>query len=267
MLNQALALVVRRTFASTVAALALGGALLATAACGNGDARPQVITVPAAVDVAKRGTMTVTGTATLQVSPDCADLSMTVSVEAPRPGPAATGAQTQQKALVSALRAAGVEGGDIKLSELRLDPVYQDSLERISSPKIIAYRGAVTVVVTTKKLDRIGALMEVGANAGVTAMSSELRRSDMPELKKKVRDMALLAAKDKAAQTAKTLDIKLGRVVNVTEAPIAPSWGRTTYANYLGNNVGSMPSSDQALGGTMQPLTLDVTLELDLPQS
>lgn len=254
--------------AALVLPFALGASLLGATACRGADARsPQIVTVPSTMDLAKRGTMTVTGTATLEVSPDCADLTMTVAVDEPRPGLAATNAQTKQKQLVAALRAAGVEASDIKLSELRLSPVYDDSSTRSGPPRITAFRAEVTVTATTKKFDRVGALMEAGANAGASSMSSEFRRSDIPELKKKVRDMALLAAKAKAEQTAKTLDIKLGRIVNVTEAPMTPAWGRQLYSNYLGNSGASMPSSGEALGGTMQPLTLDITLELDLPQS
>lgn len=257
---------------------ALGAALLCGAACsGNSNDRPaQVIAVPAsgggaaagvALDGSKRGTMTVTGTATLEVSPDCADLTMTVSVEDSRPGPAATGAQAKQKELVAALRAVGVEASDLKLSELRISPVYADTPTYTSRPKITGYNAEIIITATTKQLTRIGALMEAGANAGATSMSSELRRSDMPELKKKVRDMALRAAKEKAKQTATTLEIKLGRIVNVIEAPTTPTWGRQLYSNYVGNSASSVPSSGEGLAGVMQPLTLDVTLELDLPPS
>ncbi len=245
---------------------ALLAAALASSACSDGQRAPQVITVPSVMEAAKRGTMTVTGSATLRVSPDCADLVMTVSVEELKPGAAASGAQSRQRGLVSALRAAGVAGDDLKLSELRLSPVYAQTPDRVTS-KITGYRGEVTVVVTTKKFERIGALMEVGANAGATDMSSQFRRSDLPELKKQVRDLALRAAKEKAEQTAKTLDIKLGRVVNVTEAPVSPNWGRSLYSNYVGNAGPSASSADDSLGGTLEPLTLDITLELDLPQA
>ena len=50
---------------------------LALSACS---ARPQVITVPTAdqLEAMKPGHMDVTGQATLQVSPDCADITITI---------------------------------------------------------------------------------------------------------------------------------------------------------------------------------------------
>jgi uncharacterized protein YggE len=260
--------------ASALAALAALVALLAlcAAACHGDDRdRPaQLVAVPsssaAPLDVVKRGTMTVTGTATLEVSPDCADLTMTLSVDQPRPGAAATGVQGKQKELVAAMRAAGVEAADLKLSELRLSPVYADSSNRDSTPKITAYRAAVTLTATTRKIDQIGALMETAATAGVTSMSSELRRSDMPELKKKVRDMALRAAREKAEQSARTLEIKLGRIFTVTEATMDPTWSQI-YPNYASNGGSAVTSSGDSLGGALQKLTLEVTLEFDLPPS
>jgi uncharacterized protein YggE len=95
-------------------------------------------------------------------------------------------------------------------------------------------------------------------------MSSQFRRSDMAALKKKVRDMALVAAKDKAKQTADALGIKLGRVLTVAENPSGQLWHQTYFAN-------AMEVKDNAahvvLGATLQPLTLDVTIGFELPKT
>jgi uncharacterized protein YggE len=214
---------------------------------------PQILALPGS-DLAKPGQMTVTGTATLEISPDCADLTMTLSSEAKRPGLATTDVQTKQGALVAALAKLGVEHENLKLSGLALNPVYTEHGE------LRGYRADITVTATTHDFGKIGSLMEAGADAGATSMSSAFRRSDLPELKKKVRDMAIAAARDKAKQTADALGIKLGRIVTVVENPGGPLWGPS---NYVGNEF-QVRNAGTTLGGSLQALTLDVAIGFEL---
>jgi uncharacterized protein YggE len=90
---------------------------------------PQVIAVQGANDPSTRpGQMTVTGSAKLEVSPDCADLTMTVSGDNLRPGVATHDAQGKENAVVARLRSLGMEEKDLKLSSLQLEPRYEPQL-------------------------------------------------------------------------------------------------------------------------------------------
>jgi uncharacterized protein YggE len=248
-----------------LARLALAASLLAVpavaaSACGDRGA-PQIFAVPAA-EIDKPGAMTVTGTAVLEVSPDCADLTMTIVGEGARPGVATAAVQRQQAELVEALRKIGVEGPDLKLSYLRLEPVYAQTTLGIQTQRITGYRVEVTVTATTKRFELVGPIMEAGANAGASSMSSQFRRSDLPALKKQVREMALTAAKEKAAQTASTLGIELGRIVMVAEAPSGTMWGSAYFPQVA--NMAVERSSGNTLGGALQTLSLDVTIGFEL---
>jgi uncharacterized protein YggE len=245
---------------NTLARLVLLASLLSVPACAD-RAAPQAVAVPA-VELDKPGSMTVTGTAVLEVSPDCADLTMTIVGEGARPGQATAAVQKQQQELVLALKKIGVEGSDLKLSYLRLDPVYAQTPFGIAAPKITGYRAEVTVTATTRRFEQVGPIMEAGANAGASSMSSQFRRSDLPELKKQVREMALKAAKEKAAQTAKALGIELGRIVTVAETPNGMMWG-SAYFPQVANEAVARPASG-TLGGALQSLTLDVTVGFEL---
>lgn len=244
----------------TLARLALAASLLSIPACADRGA-PQVVAIPAA-ELDRPGNMTVTGTAVLEVSPDCADLTMTIAGEGARPGQATAAVQRQQQALVEALKKIGVEGPDLKLSYLQLAPVYAQTQLGIQTQRITGYRAEVTVTATTKRFELVGPIMEAGANAGASSMSSQFRRSDLPELKKQVREKALVAAKEKAAQTAKTLGIALGRIVSVAEAPNGQMW-RSAYFPQVANEASMQPAGD-ALGGALQTLALDVTIGFEL---
>jgi uncharacterized protein YggE len=232
--------------------------LAVVAGCSN---RPEVITLPP--PAVTPGQMAVTGTATLQVSPDCADLTMAIAVEGARPGAATTGLATRQAGVVKALGALGVTGADLKLSNLTISPVYEALPNQPS--RLRGYRAEVTLTATTRAFDKIGAMMEAGADAGVTSMSTEFRRSDLSTLKAQLRDQAITAARAKATQTASGLGIKLGRVVAVSESMAEP-WQRSPYMAQA-SNVAESQTSNEALGGAAESQTLSVTVTYELPSS
>jgi uncharacterized protein YggE len=231
---------------------------------------PQVIAVPQLQGAAPPpAVMTVTGSATLDVAPDCADLTMTIMVERGRPGLAATTLAKKQDDVVATLTRLGLATADIKISLIALNPIYDGWWPHIHAA---TYRAEVTITATTKKFELVPDMMEAGAKAGASSIRSEFRRSDLPELKKKVRDMALRAAKAKAEQTASTLGTGLGRVTSVAEAPVGQMWSSpyfpraitTTVVNVQEIQAAPPTGAATTIGGTLQPLTLEVTIGFEL---
>jgi len=244
----------------------IAGLVLATSLTACEGRTPQVIVQqPGVASVAQPGVMTVTGTATLEVSPDCADLTMTLSADGARAGVAASALTKKQQDVVAAMTKLGIGETDLKISHVTLNPIYKnwDQL------KVITYRAEITLTATTKKFDQIAAMMEAGANAGAITMSSQFRRSDLPELKKKVREMALKAAKEKAQITVKALGIELGRVTTVGEVSAGQMWDSQYFPNYIANEAAQAPAAtpNVTLGGALQPLTLHVTVGFELAKS
>jgi uncharacterized protein len=241
--------------------------VLATSLVACADRSPQVIAVPAnGVEVEHPGAMAVTGTATLDVSPDCADLTMTLSSDGAKPGQATASVQAKEKALVAALTELGVAPADLKLSNLQLEPIYENATNLAWNTVVHAYRADITITVTTHDFGKIAPLMDAGAEAGATQMSSAFRRSDLAELKAKVRDMAIAAARDKAEQTAKALGIHLGRITAVSEAPAGVMWGNAYFPQVANMEMRNAGASMPVIGGTLQPLTLDVSISYELPK-
>src|SRR5262249_15537316 len=142
--------------------------------------------------------MTVTGQARLEISPDCADLTISLVADSPQPAVAARQLGAQKAVLVAALSRAGVGAADVKLSTLDLDPIYEETPRGWDPVKVRTYRAQLTVVATTRDFARIPDIMQGASDAGARSISNQFRRSDLPELKKKVRDQALAAAKAKA---------------------------------------------------------------------
>lgn len=257
-----------------LARLALAASLVTAGACSDRTPAPQVVTLqqaPAPVTSdPKIGQMAVTGSATLEVVPDCADLTMTIVSDGARPGQAAASVKAKQTALLAALAKLGLESTDLKLSHQRLDPIYASTPDGWSQLKVATYRAEITITATTKNFDLLGSMLEAGANAGATSMSTQFRRSDIAELKKQVRDMALKAAKDKAQQTASALGIQLGPVITVNEIPAGYMWS-SAYFPRTANAMDVAPSAGGAalggaLGGVSQTLNLDVSISYELPR-
>jgi uncharacterized protein YggE len=249
----------------SLAALVLASSL-ATVATGCGDRAPHIIQVPAqkAEPPAERpGQMTVTGQATLELSPDCADVSITIHVENDKTSSAVKQLEAKKVAMLEALAKAGIENGKVKLSSLGIDPVYAVNAQGYPTSFVRTYRAQITVIATTKDFAKISDIMDAGASAGATSMSTQYRRSDLAEQKQKVRDMALAAAKAKAEQTAKALGIKLGRVVSVAENAGGYMWGNQYFPSNM-TNVAEARSAAVTIGGALQPLTLDVTIGYQL---
>ncbi|HLL23730.1 MAG TPA: SIMPL domain-containing protein [Kofleriaceae bacterium] len=244
----------------------LAALVLASSLTACSDRAPQVIQVPSATaaELDRRGVMTVNGQATLEVSPDCADLTLTITASHAAPGAAVKALDAKKLALVAALRDLGIEESEIKLSNLQFDPVYALTSAGWPTPKVSTFTATITITATTRDFTQLGDMMNEAATAGATSMSTAFRRSDLAALKKKVRDMALLAAKDKAQQTAKTLGIELGRITAVAENQGGHMWS-SHYFPKASNVVEANTSAPVvAISGALQPLTLDVTLTFEL---
>jgi uncharacterized protein YggE len=226
-------------------------AALALAACAACAAPVQAATSPA-VDPAHRRVLTVVGTATVDLVPDCLDVSMALSTDGNRPKAAMSALRAKQDVLVKALVAAGVAPGEVKLSGLTVSPTT-DALGRVTG-----YRAAIRVVASTRKLELVGELMEAATTAGTQSMSTSYRVSDLASFKKKARQMALTAAAEKAHDIAGALDTHLGHVAEVSES--AGDWNPGGF----GNAYVASPSGGAQLGPESQPLTLSVNVVYEL---
>jgi hypothetical protein len=238
---------------------ALLAAALAVSACGNAGAAPHEHPDE---DKIQPGVMTISGTATLDVAPDTADVSMTLNADAARPKAAVVALRARQEQMVRALMALGIESSDIKISTIGLQPVhaYSDN----APPRVRGYQATLTVTASTRKFDLIGDIMEAGAGAGVSASSTSFRSSDLPELKKKVRDMAIAAAREKAEQMATGFGVKVARINLLNEAAAGNAWYfDPAYANAAAAE-GAAIRDRISLSPQLQPLVLTVSVGYEL---
>jgi uncharacterized protein YggE len=226
-------------------------AALATPAAACSPTPPSIVVHAGSGD--HQTALTAVGTATIAVTPDCADLTLTVEADAPRPSDALAAARAREDAVLAALKKKGVADKDLALSTIGLAPNYRTDV--VGHSVLDGFRAEVTITATTRAFDQVAPLMEAAADAGVTQMSSRFRRSDLETIRKQVRAQALTAAQAKAKDTATTLGLTLGRITTVSDAS----------QSYLYSNE-YFPSGGGAggLGGEQQPLTIEVTLTYEI---
>lgn len=240
--------------ALTAAAVLGAVAFSAHVAMGNGRTA-----TPPRPDAAPK-VMTVEGTATLEVVPDAVDVVLTIEIdEAPSPGSAVRQLEEKRVALLDALTGAGVEAAEINVSHLDLRPNY----DRETGRRIVGYRASHTVIATLSNFDEVAGAVGAAGNAGAARIATRYHCTEMPDLKRRVRTMALEAARAKAEQMTSALGVSLAGVRTVAEAPTGYGWsGSGGYANaveYL------QPSHAAAsMSPELQPLTLKVTITYEL---
>jgi uncharacterized protein YggE len=222
--------------AHTVLALACGAALLATiVSCPS---LPGIAAAPPAAGTAAPRLIEVSGHARLDVPPDRVDLTLWLEIKRPSPRAAVAELVHKRDALAASLRRQAIRGDELVLSQVSLNPSYVHT-------QIDGYVASVSLVATLRDSSRIGEVMEAAATAGVTRISSATRTSQQVEMKRRVRDLALRAARDKAEQIARTLGVKLGAVQAVRETQ-GESWagGRWWYGG-MENNIVSQQRPSQ----------------------
>lgn len=64
---------------------------------------------------------------------------------------------------------------------MTLNPIYDPNPAGWAQLKVRTYRAEITITATTKKFDKISGTMEVGADAGVSSMSTP-GRDDVEQL-------------------------------------------------------------------------------------
>jgi uncharacterized protein YggE len=162
--------------------------------------------------------ITTTGTASAEVSPDLAMISLGVMTERPKAADAARENATASQALVAEIKAQGIDPRDIKTVSVSLTPVYDEIRDdgRGSRRVLRGYVARNDLTVRLRQIDKAGAfvarLIERGANR-VEAITFDLE--DKEARLEALRGEAVRDALRKATSYVNGLGIKLGRVLSI----------------------------------------------------
>jgi len=224
---------------------------LLTAACGDHNDRPE------------RGTLvSISATGEASRVPDVASISAGVVTEAADSKQAMADNAAQMQTLMKAIKKAGIDDKDVQTSGISLYPHYTTNRNGAGKAEIDGYTARNTVSIKVRKLEKLGEVLDALAAAGANQINGPSLEIGEPEpVMAEARQQALDKARARAETYAKSLDMKVLRIVSISESgsggmprPMMMEMARAKTADAV---------TPVAPGETTVSVNLDLVFELD----
>jgi len=193
-------------------------AILAVAGCGAA-VQAQGTTQPVSVNVNSQQGIWVTGTGTISVTPDIANVSLGVNAQAPKVADAQSQAVEAMNQLMAALTAAGIDPKDIQTQYYNISQMTKYD-NTTGQSTVTGYQVSNTVNVKIRDTGKVGSIIDsVAAAAGdLTRINGISFSVDKPEqYNAQIRSLAMADAKAKAQQLASLAGVTLGAPTYIVE--------------------------------------------------
>ena len=223
---------------------------LALSACGTAPAQP--------------GTLNVSGNGTVYLTPDIAYVTLGVHTEDPDLASGVSKNNTQAQALVDALKNAGIAAKDIQTSNFS---VYNNNnngqtIDKTTGQVINTgyYSVDNSVNVTVRDLTHLGSILKTAVNSGANNINSiSFDVADKTAAMQQARQKAMTNASSLANELAKTANVQLGGIQNITYSDNSPM----PYFG-VGGGGASAPNASVPIqpGQTQISVTVSVTYAL-----
>lgn len=173
----------------------------------------------APIPVPTDGAIVVTGTGTVSVVPDVAELRLGVAVARPTVDAARAEAATVMDAILAAVAAAGVASRDTRTTLLSVQPRY-DYREGLA-PILTGYELANTVEVIIRDTATVADVVDGGLRAGATSMDGlSFRVADPVPAEREARVRAVVAARARAEVLAEAAGLTILGVTDIVEGAV-----------------------------------------------
>ena len=162
---------------------------------------------------ASTNTVSVTGTGSVTAVPDQASFDFTVTTKAATAAAALTKNGTDVRAVIAAVKGAGVAAADIQTAQVSLDPVMSND-----GTSIVGFTASDTISVTKLSIAKAGGIVDAAVGAGATSVSGpSLTISSQDALYNQALKAAVAQAKTKAQALADAAGQTLGAIVTIDE--------------------------------------------------
>lgn len=225
--------------------------------------------------VAATNTISVSGDGEVFAAPDIANISFTVREEAKKVSDAQDKVTAKVKVALADIRKLGVADKDIKTQNYSSYPKYEWQEGTVSclglncppyhpgKQVIVGYEVSQTVTIKVRDLEKVNALIDGLATAGVTEMQGPNFAIDKEDdLKAEARKQAIEKARTKAEVLARDLGVTLVRVVSFSEDGNYPIYARTMAADMGKGSAESFALPEIPQGEEKIISTVTVTYEI-----
>jgi uncharacterized protein len=160
--------------------------------------------------------ISVTGEASISVTPDLASVDAGVATDAKTAREASDANNTAMAKVLAALKAANVEAKDIQTSRLSLQPQYAPN--RSGSSPIIGYRASNRVTVRIRDVSKVAGVIDTLVGAGANDIGNvNFEVSQASKLLDDAREKAIADARRKVEIYAKAAGVTLGAPLSISE--------------------------------------------------
>ncbi|MEZ4596107.1 MAG: SIMPL domain-containing protein [Chloroflexota bacterium] len=160
-------------------------------------------------------TLSVSGTGSVSVKPDVADVTVGVTIQRDTAGDAAADAANVMDAVVTAVKALGIAEQDIQTTSLSLSPVYD--YDR-TPYRLVGYQANNMVTVTVRDISQVGPVIDAATGAGATDVNGiTFRVADQAAAETEAREQAVKAARAKADTIAAAAGTEITGIISISE--------------------------------------------------
>ena len=190
--------------------------LLATALTLSAIAMTASAQSPVAAHASDGTLLSVSAQAEARRVPDVATISAGVVTQAADANAAMRANATQMDKVMAAIRAAGIAERDIQTSGVNLNPQYKYVDNQ--APEITGYQASNTVNLKVRDIAKLGKVLDALVASGANQVNGPSFEIDQPEAAyDEARRGALEKAQARAAMYAKTLGLRVRRIVSISE--------------------------------------------------
>lgn len=158
----------------------------------------------------------VSGTGTINATPDMATIFLGVSREGRTASAAMAAASEAAADVLEAVADAGVEPRDVQTSSINLSPVWEQS--NVRPRQIRAYVASYDMQVRLRDIANTGSFMDAVVDDGANRLNGlSFGLADSTALEQQARAEAVRAAKAKAETLSAAADVRLGPVLSISE--------------------------------------------------
>lgn len=162
--------------------------------------------------------ITVSGSAQVEAVPDLATVSAGVETRAATAAEALAANSEAMTAVFAALEAAKIDRRDFQTSQLNLNPVYEDSPDGRTAPKVTGYEASNMVTVKVRDVASLGTIIDAVTRSGANRLFGVgFEVSDPKTALDDAREKAVADARGKAELFARAAGVGLGALLSLQE--------------------------------------------------
>lgn len=208
----------------------------------------------------------VNGQGSVEIAPDMAILSLTVTREADTARSALDANSSAMQEVIAAMKAEGIETRDLQTSRFSIQPRYSRPAPKSSGvrepPQIIGYTVRNSLTVRVRDITAVGIVLDKSVTLGVNEGGNiQFTNADPSDAIEQARTLAVKDAIEKANTLAAAAGVETGKLLEISERSFSPQPVAMASAEMsMARNVGAVPV---AAGENTYKVMVNVSFAID----